>query len=88
MRAVCCASPAYFGTQKFAAAHFAAQAFAPIYQQMVLVIALVAFAVFVIAEGCAAVGNALRNNLVYGIVQAVNFFVRQGARRAHRQNAG
>lgn len=55
---------------------------------MILVIALISFAVLIITEGCTAIFDALRDDRIDCLTQAPYLSSAQAAGFAHRQNAG
>lgn len=82
------ASAADLGCLQQRTAFFTGLAASAVYQQMILVIALISFAILIITEGCAAIFDALRDYRIDCLTQAPYLSSTQAAGFAHRQNAG
>lgn len=82
------ASAAYLGCLQQRTAFFTGLAASAVYQQMILVIALISFAVLIITEGCTAIFDALRDYRIDCLTQVPYLSSAQAAGFAHRQNAG
>jgi len=82
------ASAAYLGCLQQRTAFFTGLAASAIHQQMILVIALISFAVLIITEGCTAIFDALRDYRIDCLTQVPYLSSAQAAGFAHRQNAG
>ena len=88
MLAINRASAANLGCLQQRTAFFAGLAASAVYQQMILVIALISFAVLIITEGCPAIFDALCNYRINCLTQAAYLSSTQAAGFAHGQNAG
>lgn len=88
MLTINCASAANLRCLQQCTAFFAGLAPAAVYQQMILVIALISFAILIITEGCTAIFDSLCNYRIYCLTQASYLSSAQAAGFAHRQNAG
>lgn len=64
------ASAAYLGCLQQRTAFFTGLATSAVHQQMILVIALISFAVLIITEGCTAIFDALRDYRIDCLTQA------------------
>ena len=86
MLTINCASAANLGCLQQRTAFFTWLAASAVHQQMVLVIALISFAILIIAEGCTTIFDALRDYRIDCLTQAHYLSSAQATGFAHRQN--